>query len=98
MYLAYPCALAGTPVAPVAGLGLAPSTRKVPVNFTGCFGGFTALFVAKAIVEADASGAAVVLVVAAETCTVHYSDDARAELMVGSAASHVLWTGTRRVV
>ena len=67
-----------------AGLGLGSSTRKVPVNFAGCFGGFTGLYVAKQIVEADATGCAVVLVAASETCSIHYSDDPRVELLIGN--------------
>lgn len=65
-------------------LGLASSTRKIPVHFAGCFGGFSTLYVAKQIVEADPSGRSVVLVACAETCTAHMSTDARPELVVGN--------------
>ena len=61
-----------------------PRALAVGVNFMGCFGGFTALYVAKTIVEADPTGRAVVLVACAETCTVHLSADTRVELVVGN--------------
>ena len=50
----------------------------------GCFGGFSALYVAKTIVEADTTGRAVVLVACAETCTVHMTADTRVELVIGN--------------
>jgi len=65
-------------------LGLAPTTRKLGVNFMGCFGAFSALYVAKQIVEADCTGRAVVLVACAETCTAHMTRDQRLELIVGN--------------
>ena len=34
--------------------------------------------------EADATGCAVVLVAASETCSIHYSDDPRVELLIGN--------------
>jgi predicted naringenin-chalcone synthase len=46
--------------------------------------GFTALYVAKQIVEADATGRAVVLAVCAEACTAHMSTDSRVELVIGN--------------
>ena len=45
----------------------------------------TALYVAKQLVEADASGRAVVLVACAEACSVHCSAEATAELAVGNS-------------
>lgn len=69
----------------IVALGLRSSTRKVGVHFAGCFGGFTALYVAKQIVEADSTGAAVVLVVCVEACTLHMSAvDQRVELVIGN--------------
>jgi predicted naringenin-chalcone synthase len=53
----------------IQGLGLRSDTRKLGVNFMGCFGGFTTMFVAKQIIEADPTGTAVVLVVCVELCT-----------------------------
>lgn len=76
----------GMDFALIQGLGLSESTRKIGVNFMGCFGAFTALFVAKQIVEADTSGKAVVLVVCAEICTAHMTgQDQRLELVVGNS-------------
>jgi len=69
----------------ITALGLRPSTRRVGVNFMGCFGGMTALYVAKQIVEAAPEGAAVVLVVCVETCSLHMSaTDTRTELVIGN--------------
>jgi predicted naringenin-chalcone synthase len=65
-------------------LKLPSSTRKLGVNFMGCFGGFTALYVAKQIVEADETGRAVVLVCCAEAATLHCSRDKSRELIVGN--------------
>jgi predicted naringenin-chalcone synthase len=66
-------------------LGLKPSTRKLGVNFMGCFGGFSAMYVAKQIVEADKSeSGAVVLVCCVETCSLHVSDNKSKELIVGN--------------
>lgn len=64
-------------------LGLPADTRKLGVNFMGCFGAFTALYVAKQIIEADATGRAVVLVACAEVCTSHVQRDERVEIIVG---------------
>lgn len=68
-------------------LGLPPCTRKLGVNYMGCFGFFTATYVAKQILAADATGRAVVLVCCAETCSVHVSRSAEQptpELIVGN--------------
>lgn len=46
--------------------------------------GFTTLYVAKQIVEADPTGRAVVLVACSEACTAHMSADPRPELIVGN--------------
>lgn len=46
--------------------------------------GFTALFVAKQVIEADATGKAVVLVVCAETCSAHMTRSPQTELIVGN--------------
>jgi predicted naringenin-chalcone synthase len=110
----------GLDYALIAALGLRPSTRKIGVNFMGCFGGvltpmgwggrlppipsrtltvrdsvapptlppvapgFTAMYVAKSIIESDGTGKAVVLIACAETCTIHMSRDERVELIVGN--------------
>jgi predicted naringenin-chalcone synthase len=68
----------------IKALGLPTSTRKLGVNFMGCFGGFTSLYVAKQVVEADPTRRAVALCVCAETCSVHMSRDRRIELIVGN--------------
>jgi predicted naringenin-chalcone synthase len=68
----------------ITGLGLPRDTRKVGVNFMGCFGAFTSLYVAKQIVEADTTGRACVLVVCAETCSVHVTREPRIELVIGN--------------
>jgi len=65
-------------------LNLPSSTRKIGVNFMGCFGAFTGLYVAKQIVEADPTGKSVVLVVCAEICSLHASRDSRVEMIVGN--------------
>lgn len=75
----------GIDFALIKALGLPSTTRKLGVNFMGCFGGMTALYVAKQIIEADATGRAVVLVACAEACTVHVSAAPRAELAVGNS-------------
>jgi len=69
----------------IAALGLRSDTRKLGVNFMGCFGFFTAAYVARQIVAADDTGAAVVLVVCAETSSVHLSATPTPELIVGNA-------------
>ena len=74
----------GIDFAVMRALGLPGSTRRIGVNFMGCFGAFTGLFVAKQIIEADTTGRAVVLVVCAETCSLHVSKDMRLELVVGN--------------
>lgn len=74
----------GIDFALITELGLASTTRKVPVNFAGCFGGFSGLYVAKQIVEADPTGRAVVLVACAEVCSVHINNDPRLELVIGN--------------
>lgn len=66
-------------------LQLHTDVRKMGVNFMGCFGAFTSLYVAKQIIEADGSGEAVVLVVCSETCTVHMTREQQVELIVGQA-------------
>ena len=75
----------GIDFALIKALGLPSTTRKLGVNFMGCFGGMTALYVAKQIIEADATGRAVVLVACAEACTVHVSGAPHAELAVGNS-------------
>jgi predicted naringenin-chalcone synthase len=75
----------GIDLALITELGLPSSTRKLGVNFMGCFGFFTATYVAKQIVEADRTGRAVVLVACAETCSVHVGANATPELIVGNS-------------
>jgi predicted naringenin-chalcone synthase len=65
-------------------LALSSGTRKLGVNFMGCFGGFTALYVAKQIVEADTTGRAVVLVCCVEASSLHVSREPARELIVGN--------------
>lgn len=65
-------------------LKLPSSTRKIGVNFMGCFGAFTGLYVAKQIVESDSTGKSVVLVVCTEVCSLHCSKDPRVEMIVGN--------------
>jgi predicted naringenin-chalcone synthase len=77
----------GLDFALIKALGLPSGTRKLGVNFMGCFGGMTALYVAKQIIEADATGRAVVLVACAETCTVHVSASPFAECVMHTQAS-----------
>lgn len=74
----------GIDFAIVQQLGLASSTRRIGVNFAGCFGAFCALYTAKQIVEADTTGTAVVLIACAEVCTAHMTRDPRLELIVGN--------------
>ncbi len=50
----------------------------------GCFGGMTALYVAKNLIEADKTGRAVVLVCCAEACSSHMSDSSQIELVIGN--------------
>lgn len=68
----------------IKALGLPSSTRKLGVNFMGCFGGMTALYTAKQIVEADKTGKAVVLIACAEVCSAHMTDSAKVELIIGT--------------
>ena len=74
----------GIDFALIQNLGLPSTTRKIPIHFAGCFGGFTGLNMAKTIVEADRTGKAVVLVVCAETCTAHMSGYPCMELVIGN--------------
>jgi alpha-pyrone synthase len=54
----------------VKNLGLPASTKRTVVGFMGCYAAFNALRVAEGFVRADP--AAVVLVVCAELCTLHF--------------------------
>jgi predicted naringenin-chalcone synthase len=74
----------GVDFALITQLGLPLTTRKIPVHFAGCFGGFTTMYVAKQVVEADPTGRAVVLVACVEACTAHMGVDPRPELVVGN--------------
>lgn len=57
-------------------LGLRPTTRRVEVNFMGCFGASTALYVAKSIVDASpADEPACVLISCVELCTLHLATE-----------------------
>ncbi|WP_161882700.1 type III polyketide synthase [Deinococcus alpinitundrae] len=53
----------------VRSLGLSAQTQRFHVGFMGCYAAFPALKMAKAFCEADAG--AVVLVIAAELCSIH---------------------------
>jgi len=54
----------------VKNLGLPPTTKRTLVGFMGCYAAFNALRVAEGFVRSDP--AAVVLVVCAELCTLHF--------------------------
>jgi predicted naringenin-chalcone synthase len=59
--------------------------RRIPLSFAGCFGGLTALAMAKHIVESDPAGESAVLLVCSEVCSAHMSSDALTmETAVGS--------------
>ena len=64
-------------------LGLPAATKRTLVGFMGCYAAFNALRVADGFVRADP--AAVVLVVCAELCSLHFQTDARLETAVVNA-------------
>jgi len=64
-------------------LGLPASTKRTLVGFMGCYAAFNALRVADGFVRADPG--AVVLVVCAELCTLHFQTDERLETAVVNA-------------
>lgn len=60
----------------IEALGLRSTTRRVEVNFMGCFGASTALYVAKNIVDASPEDEpACVLISCVELCTLHFAHD-----------------------
>lgn len=67
----------------VRALGLAPSVRRYHLGFMGCYAAFPALRQAQAICAADPD--AVVLVVAAELCTLHVRASDDQDTIVGSS-------------
>jgi predicted naringenin-chalcone synthase len=62
-------------------LGLAASVQRTLIGFMGCYAGAVALRTARQIVQAD--GAAKVLVVAVELCTLHLQHDESVEPLLG---------------
>lgn len=64
-------------------LGLPATTKRTLVGFMGCYAAFNALRVADGFVRADPD--AVVLVVCAELCTLHFQVDDRLETAVVNA-------------
>lgn len=64
-------------------LGLPATTQRTLVGFMGCYAAFNALRVADGFVRADSS--AVVLVVCAELCTLHFQVDETLETAVVNA-------------
>ncbi len=61
----------------VRNLGLPPTTKRTLVGFMGCYAAFNGLRVAEAFVRSDPS--AVVLVVCAELCTLHFQSEGTLE-------------------
>lgn len=60
----------------IEALGLRSTTRRVEVNFMGCFGASTALYVAKNIVDASPEDEpACVLISCVELCTLHLATE-----------------------
>ncbi len=67
----------------VSALGLSPSVQRLQIGFMGCQAGLRALQAASAICRSDAD--AVVLVVCAELCSLHFHhNNAAADLVVNS--------------
>ncbi|WP_026549822.1 type III polyketide synthase [Arthrobacter sp. Br18] len=67
----------------VRALGLAPSVQRYHLGFMGCYAAFPALRAAKAFCEADPD--AVVLVIAAELCSLHVRSSNNPDTIVGSS-------------
>ncbi|TDX82270.1 putative naringenin-chalcone synthase [Rathayibacter sp. PhB151] len=67
----------------VRALGLRVSTQRFHLGFMGCYGAFPGLRAARAFCEADPS--AVVLVVAAELCSIHLTSSSDAEQIVATS-------------
>ena len=61
----------------VRNLGLPPTTKRTLVGFMGCYAAFNGLRVAEGFVHGDAG--AVVLVVCAELCTLHFQSEGTLE-------------------
>ncbi|KNC20249.1 naringenin-chalcone synthase [Arthrobacter sp. RIT-PI-e] len=67
----------------VRALGLDPSVQRYHLGFMGCYAAFPALRSAKAFCEADPD--AVVLVIAAELCSLHVRSSNNPDTIVGSS-------------
>ncbi|WP_104168714.1 type III polyketide synthase [Arthrobacter sp. SX1312] len=67
----------------VRALGLEPSVQRYHLGFMGCYAAFPALRAAKAFCDADPD--AVVLVIAAELCSLHVRSSNNPDTIVGSS-------------
>ncbi|MHA7154844.1 type III polyketide synthase [Arthrobacter sp. TMN-50] len=67
----------------VRALGLSPATQRYHLGFMGCYAAFPALRAAKSFCEAEPN--AVVLVVAAELCSLHVRSSNNPDSIVGSS-------------
>ncbi len=67
----------------VRALGLEPSVQRYHLGFMGCYAAFPALRSAKAFCDADPN--AVVLVIAAELCSLHVRSSNNPDTIVGSS-------------
>jgi predicted naringenin-chalcone synthase len=66
----------------VNALELSPSTQRLHIGFMGCYAALPALRMAKSITEADSR--AVVLIVAAELCTLHLKFESDTDSLLSS--------------
>lgn len=73
----------GPDVAIVRRLGLRPSTERYHLGFMGCYGAFPALRLARSFCSANPD--AVVLVVAAELCTIHLQSSEDPDTILSSS-------------
>lgn len=73
----------GPDVAIVRRLGLRPATERYHLGFMGCYGAFPALRLARSFCSADPD--AVVLVVAAELCTIHLQSSEDPDTILSSS-------------
>lgn len=67
----------------IQALGLSPTTKRIAINFMGCYGAFNAMEAAHDICKANPT--AKVLVVCVELCTIHFQQKASMEDMVANA-------------
>ncbi len=73
----------GVDIALMKSLGFTSGTSRTHIGFMGCHGGFNALRVAKAYVEADP--AATVLIVCVELCSLHFQYTDNPEQIVANS-------------